>query len=84
MTEPEIVDLIIEGLELGLPVSVSLETAGVRKRSFQSWMLRGKRDELKGMHGDDDTCDKCVIQDDDGCRRDSPYQHGQRWHKKWL
>ncbi len=61
MVEPYLLDAIISGLELGtIPLSVVLETAGLRTRTFTAWMLTGRRNAAEGQHGDDDPCDECT------------------------
>ena len=69
--EPELVDAICSGLELGLPVSVTLETASIRKHTFQGWMTKGRRHMEAGRHGDEDECDECTEKRD--CERYSHY-----------
>ena len=61
VSEPDLVDAIVEGLELGLPVSITCETAGVPTHSFRVWMQRGAARALDGLHGDDDECEVCDV-----------------------
>lgn len=48
---PEVVEAILEGLELSIPLSITLETVGVRVSSFRAWLARGLRNASQGFHG---------------------------------
>ena len=70
---PEVVEAILEGLELSIPLSITLETVGVRVATFRAWLARGARNEGQGYHGAGDYCPTCRAMWPDTCALLCPF-----------